>query len=50
MADDLRHQLDRIRQIVIAFNIPILELTGYEADDVMGSIAPQAEARALTSG
>ncbi|MBI5959097.1 MAG: DNA polymerase I, partial [Chloroflexi bacterium] len=44
MPDDLRMQLDRIRELVTAFNIPILELAGYEADDVMGSIAPQAEA------
>ncbi len=47
MADDLRRQLDRIREVVIAFNIPILELDGYEADDVMGSIAPQAEAQGI---
>ncbi len=45
MPDDLRMQLDRIRDLVTAFNIPILELAGYEADDVMGSVAPQAEAQ-----
>ena len=44
MPDDLRLQLDRIRDLVTAFNIPILELAGYEADDVLGSVAPQAEA------
>ncbi|MCD4686197.1 MAG: DNA polymerase I [Anaerolineae bacterium] len=43
MPDDLRSQLDRIRDLVTAFNIPILELAEYEADDVMGSVAPQAE-------
>jgi DNA polymerase-1 len=43
MPDDLRRQLDRIRDLVTAFNIPILEMAGYEADDVMGSVAPQAE-------
>ncbi len=43
MPDDLRIQLDRIRELVTAFNIPILELDGYEADDVLGSVAPQAE-------
>ena len=35
---------NRIREVVAAFNIPILELDGYEADDVLGSVAPQAEA------
>jgi DNA polymerase-1 len=43
MPDDLRPQMDRIRQIVDAFNIPRLELEGYEADDVLGSVARQAE-------
>ncbi len=47
MPDDLRIQLDRIRELVTAFNIPILELDGYEADDVIGSVAPQAEAQGV---
>ncbi len=41
MPDDLRPQMERIRQIVDAFNIPRLELEGYEADDVLGSVAHQ---------
>jgi DNA polymerase-1 len=39
MPDDLRAQLDRIRQLVDSFNIPRLEMEGYEADDVLGSMA-----------
>ena len=39
MPDDLRTQIDRIRQLVDAFNIPRLEIDGYEADDVLGSVA-----------
>lgn len=39
MPDDLRAQLGRIRELVDTFNIPRLELEGYEADDVLGSIA-----------
>lgn len=39
MPDDLRPQIERIRQMVDAFNIPRLEMDGYEADDVLGSIA-----------
>ena len=38
MPDDLRPQIERIRQMVDAFNIPRLEMEGYEADDVLGSI------------
>jgi DNA polymerase-1 len=39
MPDDLRPQMERIRQIVDAFNIPRLEMEGYEADDLLGSLA-----------
>ncbi len=39
MPDDLRLQIDRIREVVEAFGIPILEADGYEADDVLGTIA-----------
>jgi DNA polymerase I len=39
MPDELRTQMERIRQIVDAFNIPRLEREGYEADDVLGSVA-----------
>jgi DNA polymerase I len=39
MPEDLRPQMERIRQIVDAFNIPRLEMEGYEADDVLGSLA-----------
>jgi DNA polymerase I len=43
MPEDLAKQIIRIRQVVEAFNIPILELEGHEADDVMGTISLQAE-------
>lgn len=43
MPDSLDQQIKRIKEVVRAFNIPILELEGYEADDVMGTIALQAE-------
>jgi DNA polymerase-1 len=39
MPEDLRPQMARIRQIVDAFNIPRLEMEGYEADDVLGSLS-----------
>jgi len=42
MPDELRVQIDRIKEVVQAFNIPILELEGYEADDVLGTVALQA--------
>ena len=39
MPDDLRLQIERIREVVTAFGIPILEADGYEADDVLGTVA-----------
>ncbi|MGD2058934.1 MAG: 5'-3' exonuclease H3TH domain-containing protein, partial [Anaerolineales bacterium] len=44
MPDDLRLQIERIRQVVSAFGIPILEAENYEADDVLGTIARKAAA------
>ena len=42
MPDDLRSSLTRIRAIVEGFNDPIVELRGYEADDVIGTLALKA--------
>lgn len=39
MPDDLRSQVLRVRQLIQALNIPIEERDGYEADDVIGSLA-----------
>jgi DNA polymerase I len=47
MPDDLRVQITRIRQMVDAFNIPRLEMEGFEADDVLGTIARQVTAQGL---
>ena len=47
MPDDLRPQMERIRQLVDAFNIPRLEKEGYEADDVLGSAARWAAKQGL---
>jgi len=40
--DELVNQLGRVRQLVEAFRIPIFELDGYEADDVLGTLSHQA--------
>jgi DNA polymerase I len=39
MPDDLRLQIERIRELVTAFGIPVLEAEGFEADDVLGTVA-----------
>jgi DNA polymerase I len=47
MQSDMMMQMERIRELVQAFNIPILELPDTEADDVIGTTARQAEAEGL---
>ena len=42
MPDELAVQMNRIRELVAAFNIPVFELDGYEADDVLGTLSRQA--------
>ena len=41
--EDIRWAVPRIKQILQAMNIPVLEVAGYEADDVIGTVAHKAE-------
>ncbi len=43
MPDDLRSNVPYIRRIIEAFNIPVIESDGFEADDVIGTLAKKAE-------
>lgn len=43
MEDDLAVQLPWIDKVVAAHNVPIIRVKGYEADDVIGTLALQAE-------
>ncbi len=47
MPDDLRPQIERIREMVDVFGLPRLEMEGAEADDVLGTIARQAVEKGL---
>ena len=42
LPDNMRPQFGRIRQVVQAFGIPIYEMDGFEADDVLGTLSVQA--------
>ncbi len=44
MPDDIRSAIPYIKKIIEGFNIPILYADGYEADDVIGTLAKKAEA------
>ncbi|MBR2936559.1 MAG: DNA polymerase I [Paludibacteraceae bacterium] len=41
--EDIRWAVPRIKQLLQAMNVPVLEVPGYEADDVIGTIAHMAE-------
>src|SRR5215212_508691 len=45
MPDDLRDQFPKVREIVKALRIPVYEMQGYEADDVIGTITKQLDDR-----
>jgi DNA polymerase-1 len=49
MPEDMVPQLAKIKEIVRAYNIPLVELDGYEADDVIGTLARKAEAAGIDS-
>ena len=38
MPDDLRDQFPKVREVVKALRIPVYEMAGFEADDVIGTI------------
>ncbi len=43
MPEDLFTQLDTLKDVVKAYNIPVVEVDGFEADDIMGTLAKKAE-------
>jgi DNA polymerase I len=42
--DEFRGQLDLVKEVLKALNVPYLEKEGFEADDVIGTLATNAEA------
>ncbi len=49
MPEDLPVQIKRIEQILDAMNIPMLRVEGYEADDIIGTLAKKAGADGFES-
>src|SRR5881296_916852 len=47
MPDELRPQFERVKELLDRFGVPMYSLPGYEADDVIGALARQAEAKGL---
>src|SRR5688572_17931516 len=49
MPEDIQKSLPYIEKLVKAFNIPLLVMNGYEADDLVGTLVKQAEKKGFTS-
>lgn len=47
MPEELRTQVPLAKELVKAFGIPIFEIEGYEADDVIGTLSQEAETNGL---
>jgi DNA polymerase I len=47
MPDELRGQVSRVEELVRAFNIPVFTADGFEADDVLGTLARQASRKGV---
>ena len=43
MPEDLCISIPYVKKLIRAFNIPVIELDGYEADDIIGTLAKRAE-------
>lgn len=48
MPEDIQTAVPYIKEIIKAFHIPILEYDGYEADDIIGTMAKQKEVEGYT--
>jgi DNA polymerase I len=42
MPDELKHQVERIKEVLQALNVPVYVADGFEADDVIGTLSKQA--------
>lgn len=47
--EDIKKSIPIVKSMIEAFNIPMLEKVGYEADDVIGTIAKKAEKEGYTT-
>ncbi|MEG0689382.1 MAG: DNA polymerase I, partial [Hungatella sp.] len=47
MPEDLREQVPLIKEVLTAMDIPIMTLAGYEADDILGTVAKRNAAEGV---
>ncbi len=49
MPEDLSRSIPYVFKIIEGFNIPVITLDGYEADDIIGTLAKKAEEKGFTT-
>lgn len=47
MPEELREQVPVIQEVLLAMNIPVISQAGYEADDILGTLAVRAQERGM---
>ncbi|MBI5404352.1 MAG: DNA polymerase I [Ignavibacteriae bacterium] len=47
--DDMPWQIGKVKELVTAMNIPMIEMPGFEADDIIGTLVKQAEKEKVIS-
>lgn len=47
--EDIKKSIPYIKRIIEAYHIPVIEVPGYEADDVIGTLAMKAQAHGFTT-
>lgn len=45
--EELKSQIKKVHQLVEAFHIPVFEIDGFEADDVLGTLSKQADEQGI---
>ncbi|MCB0724997.1 MAG: DNA polymerase I [Ignavibacteriae bacterium] len=46
---DMPWQIEKVKEVIKAFNIPMIEMHGFEADDIIGTLAKKAEEKGITT-
>jgi DNA polymerase-1 len=45
--EELKSQIKKVHELVAAFHIPVFEIDGFEADDVLGTLSKQADEQGI---
>jgi DNA polymerase-1 len=45
--EELKGQIKKVHQLVEAFHIPVFEIDGFEADDILGTLSKQADEQGI---